>query len=131
MNFVKSILTLKPSTSIESGHENRQQATTFTTTSVTSGNSFIITTTVPTPSHQDSNTQQQSIFNTSSSFSPGMAVSPTESFHSASSRTFEQQIQNEKKSEKLGRTNSAFAGSTLEMSNGHQQQHIQPHTHNQ
>lgn len=134
MNFVKSILALKPSTSssIESGNnEIRQQATTFTTTSVTSGNSFIITTTVPTPpsSHRrDSEPQQLSIFHTSAPLSPDMAVSPTESFHSATSRQFEVKTKSEK-SEKMGRTNEAFTGSSLEMNNnGHIQQ---SHLHNQ
>lgn len=109
MNFVKSVWALKPSTSNDSNQEP-YNSTTFTTTSVTRGNSFIITSSLPAKSSTDSRPQHL-VFQTSSSLSPDMAVSPTDSFHSASSSTFE------RKNEKSGRTNNGFSGSTMEINN--------------
>lgn len=114
MNFVKSIWALKPSTSNDSNNSNQQphNSTTFTTTSVTRGNSFIITSTLPAAKSNGDSRPKHLVFQTSSSLSPEMmAVSPTDSFHSASSSTFEQ------KNEKTGKTNNGFTGSTMEMNN--------------
>lgn len=122
MNFVKSIWALKPSTSNDSNNNN---STTFTTTSVTRGNSFIITSSVSAAKSNADSRPQHLVFQTSSSFSPEMTVSPTDSFHSASSSTFEQQ------NEKSGRTNNGFSGSTIEMNNNNNGSHMQSNQQNQ
>lgn len=122
MNFVsglKNILSVKPSTSDDNNNSNSNNITTFTTTSVTQGNSFIITTSVP-HHNQQKETSDSVIFQTTSALSPAeMTISPTESFHSASSSTFEQN--NDKHIG--GKTNNGYTGSTTEMNNNHVQSH--------